>query len=125
MSSCGCGPSTARNAGSDDGDEPSRLHGSAVGSVERTNLCTLYLRAYEGRLPSAILGDTAAADAVDRIDYDWERMRRTLRPATAHDLVTTRCAGSTCSTASRSNGRLCGSGRLRRIVFPSSAFPRI
>lgn len=60
------------------------------GSVEWTNLCTLYLRAYESRLPSAMLGDTAAAEAIERIGYDWERMRRTLRPATAHYLVTMR-----------------------------------
>ena len=41
------------------------------GSVEWTNLCMLYLRAYESRSPAPILGDTAAAEAVDRIEYDW------------------------------------------------------
>ena len=50
------------------------------GSVEWTNLCTLYLRTYESRSPAPILGDTAAAEAVDRIEYDWARMRRAMRP---------------------------------------------
>src|ERR1700730_16964597 len=50
------------------------------GSVEWTNLCMLYLRAYESRSPAPILGDTAAVGAVDRIEYDWARMRRAMRP---------------------------------------------
>jgi O-methyltransferase involved in polyketide biosynthesis len=50
------------------------------GSVEWTNLCTLYLRAYESRLEHPVLGDRAAADAVDRIDYDFARIHRTARP---------------------------------------------
>jgi methyltransferase (TIGR00027 family) len=50
------------------------------GSVEWTNLGTLYLRAYESHLPAPILGDKAAAEAVDRIEYDWARMRRAWRP---------------------------------------------
>lgn len=45
------------------------------GSVEWTLLVTLYLRACESRLERPILGDTAAAEAVDRIDYNWSRMR--------------------------------------------------
>ena len=55
---------------------------NAVGwrSVEWTNLVTLYLRAYESRSPRTVLGDTAAAEAVDRIDYDWARMRRAAQP---------------------------------------------
>ena len=36
------------------------------GSVEWTNLCTLYLRAYESRSPRPILGDHAAAEAVEQ-----------------------------------------------------------
>jgi methyltransferase (TIGR00027 family) len=60
------------------------------GSVEWTNLCTLYLRAYESRSPAAILGDTAAAEAVDRIEYDWARMRRAMRPGTNQYMVTMR-----------------------------------
>lgn len=39
----------------------------AWGSVEWTNLVTLYLRACESRSRQPILGDTAAAEAVDRI----------------------------------------------------------
>ena len=60
------------------------------GSVEWTNLCTLYLKAYESRSPAAILGDTAAAEAVDRIEYDWARMRRAMRPASNQYMVTLR-----------------------------------
>ncbi|ATL67277.1 class I SAM-dependent methyltransferase [Nocardia terpenica] len=50
------------------------------GSVQWTNLGTLYLRACESRSPQRILGDDAAAEAVDRIDYDWARMHRIIRP---------------------------------------------
>lgn len=60
------------------------------GSVEWTNLCTLYLRAYESHSPAPILGDTAAAEAVDRIEYDWARMRRATRPGSNQYMVTMR-----------------------------------
>jgi methyltransferase (TIGR00027 family) len=60
------------------------------GSVEWTNLCTLYLRAYESRSPKPILGDKAAAEAVDRIEYDWGRMRRSMRPGSNQYMVTMR-----------------------------------
>lgn len=60
------------------------------GSVEWTNLCTLYLRAYESRSPAPILGDTAAAEAVDRIEYDWARMRRAMRPGSNQYMVSMR-----------------------------------
>ena len=55
---------------------------SSVGwrSVEWTNLVTLYLRAYESRSPTPILGDHAAAEAVDRIEYDFKRMHRAAQP---------------------------------------------
>ena len=46
------------------------------GSVGWTLLVTLYLRACESRLERPILGDRAAADAVEHIDYNWARMRR-------------------------------------------------
>jgi methyltransferase (TIGR00027 family) len=62
----------------------------AWGSVEWTNLCTLYLRAYENESPAPILGDTAAAEAVDRIEYDWARMRRASWPRSNQYLVTMR-----------------------------------
>lgn len=62
------------------------------GSVEWTNLCTLYLRAYESRSPAPLLGDTAAAEAVDRIDYDWARMRRATRPGSNQYLVSVRAS---------------------------------
>ena len=63
-------------------DQSSKLDFSGVrwGSVEWTNLCTLYLRAYESRLERPILGDRAAAEAVDRIDYDFARMHRSVQP---------------------------------------------
>jgi methyltransferase (TIGR00027 family) len=60
------------------------------GSVEWTNLVTLYLRAYESRSPHPILGDDAAAAAVDRIDYDFKRIHRTSLPASNQYLVTLR-----------------------------------
>ncbi len=60
------------------------------GSVEWTNLVTLYLRAYESRSAQPILGDTAAADAVDRIDYDFKRIHRTSFPASNQYLVALR-----------------------------------
>ncbi len=58
--------------------------------MEWTNLVTLYLRAYESRSRRPILGDHAAADAVDRIDYDFKRIHRTSLPATNQYLVTLR-----------------------------------
>jgi methyltransferase (TIGR00027 family) len=60
------------------------------GSVEWTNLVTLYLRAYESRSAQPILGDHAAAEAVDRIDYDFTRMQRSARPASNQYLVALR-----------------------------------
>jgi len=60
------------------------------GSVEWTNLVTLYLRAYESRSRRPILGDKAAAEAVDRIEYDWARMRRAMRPGSNQYMVTMR-----------------------------------
>ncbi|OBI45955.1 methyltransferase [Mycobacterium kyorinense] len=60
------------------------------GSVEWTNLCTLYLRAYESRLEQPVLGDRAAAEAVDRIDYDFGRMHRTAQPWANQFLVALR-----------------------------------
>jgi O-methyltransferase involved in polyketide biosynthesis len=66
----------------DETDQSDKVDFSGVrwGSVEWTNLCTLYLRAYESRLERPILGDRAAAQAVDRIDYDFARMHRSVQP---------------------------------------------
>lgn len=61
-------------------------------SVEWTMLGTLYLRACESRRQHTILGDTAAAEAVDRIDYDWARMRRYMVPGVNQWLVALRAA---------------------------------
>ncbi len=65
---------------------------SAVGwgSVEWTNLVTLYFRAYESRSPRTILGDRAAADAVERIDYDFNRIHRATQPWANQYLVALR-----------------------------------
>lgn len=60
------------------------------GSVEWTNLVTLYLRAYESRTRHPILGDHAAAEAVDRIDYDFKRIHRNSLPASNQYLVALR-----------------------------------
>jgi len=60
------------------------------GSVEWTNLVTLYLRAYESRSRQPILGDHEAAEAVDRIDYDFKRIHRTSFPVTNRYLVALR-----------------------------------
>ena len=60
------------------------------GSVEWTNLVTLYLRAYESRSRRPILGDHIAAEAVDRIDYDFKRIRRISLPASNQYLVALR-----------------------------------
>ena len=60
------------------------------GSVEWTNLVTLYLRAYESRSRRPILGDNAAAEAVDRIDYDFKRIHRTSFPASNQYMVVLR-----------------------------------
>ncbi len=60
------------------------------GSVEWTNLVTLYLRAYESRTQHPILGDHAAAAAVDRIDYDFKRVHRSSLPALNQYLVALR-----------------------------------
>jgi methyltransferase (TIGR00027 family) len=60
------------------------------GSVEWTNLVTLYLRAYESRSRKPLLGDHAAAAAVDRIDYDFKRIHRNSLPASNQYLVVLR-----------------------------------
>jgi O-methyltransferase involved in polyketide biosynthesis len=73
-------------------EQSSKVDFSGVrwGSVEWTNLCTLYLRAYESRLEHPVLGDRAAAEAVDRIDYDFARMRRATLPWSNQFLVALR-----------------------------------
>jgi O-methyltransferase involved in polyketide biosynthesis len=65
---------------------------SSVGwrSVEWTNLVTLYLRACESRSPRPILGDRAAAKAVDHIEYDFRRIHRAAQPWANQFLVVLR-----------------------------------
>lgn len=71
---------------------PDKVDFSSVawGSVEWTNLVTLYLRACESRSKRPILGDGVAAEAVDRIGYDFKRMRRSTMPASNQYLVALR-----------------------------------
>ena len=64
--------------------------GIARKSVAWTMLCTLYLRAYESHAEHSILADHAAAEAVDRIEYDFDRMRRDVRPAGGQYIVALR-----------------------------------
>jgi O-methyltransferase involved in polyketide biosynthesis len=61
-------------------------------SVEWTGLCVLYLRACESRVPNPILGDQFAARDVARIDYDFERLRRYVRPSRNQFAVALRTA---------------------------------
>ncbi len=60
------------------------------GSVEWTNIVTLYLRACDSRSAHPVLGDTAAEEAVDRIGYDFKRVHRSSLPATSKYLVALR-----------------------------------
>lgn len=55
--------------------------GVSWGSVGWTMLCTLYLRAHESRSEHSILADHAAAEAVDRIDYDFDKIKRYVNPS--------------------------------------------
>lgn len=55
-----------------------------------TLLGTLYLRAWESRLPQPILGDRHAAEAVERIDYDFAALEKRLRPRGNQFLVALR-----------------------------------
>jgi O-methyltransferase involved in polyketide biosynthesis len=48
-----------------------------------TMLATLYGRALDGRSPHSVLNDSAAADAVARIDYDFSKTRMTGTRATS------------------------------------------
>ncbi|GAA2294592.1 class I SAM-dependent methyltransferase [Nonomuraea roseoviolacea subsp. roseoviolacea] len=58
--------------------------------VTWTLLATLYLRAWESRLPEPILGDRYAAEVVERIDYDFAALRRRVRPEANQFLVALR-----------------------------------
>lgn len=60
------------------------------GSVPWTMLCTLYMRAHESRSDHSILADHAAAAAVDRIDYDFERIRKAVRASSSQYSVVLR-----------------------------------
>ncbi|CQD15713.1 tetracenomycin polyketide synthesis O-methyltransferase TcmP [Mycobacterium europaeum] len=99
------------------------------GSVEWTNLVTLYLRAYESRSERPILGDRAAAEAVDRIHYDFQRIHRTSLPASNQYLVALRAKqlDGWCADFLRRNPDAvvlhlgCGlDGRAFRVAAPPS-----
>ena len=72
------------------------LSGVRWGSVGWTLLVTLYLRACESRLERPILGDRAAADAVEHIDYNWARMRRWVPAWANHFMVALRAKQLEC-----------------------------
>lgn len=58
--------------------------------VSWTLLATLYLRAWENGRQRPILGDRYATEAIERIDYDWPRLKRRVRPSANQYLVTLR-----------------------------------
>jgi len=60
--------------------------------VTWTLLGTLYLRAWESRAERSILRDHWAAEAVDRIDYDFARLSKRLRPQSNQFLVALRAS---------------------------------
>jgi O-methyltransferase involved in polyketide biosynthesis len=55
--------------------------------VTWTLLGTLYLRAWESRLEPPILGDRYAAEAIERIDYDFAKLKRRVQPASSQFIV--------------------------------------
>jgi hypothetical protein len=57
-----------------------RLQRYSPCGVTWTLLDTLYRRAWEGRLPHPILGDHYAAEPIERIDYDFAKLKRRVRP---------------------------------------------
>lgn len=61
-------------------------------SVEWTNICLLYLRACESKLAQPILGDHLAARDVARIEYDFKRIHRVVRPEINQFMVALRSA---------------------------------
>ncbi|MEV7970217.1 class I SAM-dependent methyltransferase [Sphaerisporangium sp. NPDC088356] len=61
--------------------------GLADEDVAWTLVGTLYLRAWESRLPTPILGDHYAAEAIERIDYDFPKLKRQVRPGSNQFLV--------------------------------------
>jgi O-methyltransferase involved in polyketide biosynthesis len=82
------------------------------GSVEWRNLVTQYLRAYESHSRQPILGDKAAAQAADRIDYDFKRTPRTSLPASNQYLVALRAKQFDGWSAGATPTRLTGHRRL-------------
>ncbi|HYQ63387.1 class I SAM-dependent methyltransferase [Actinophytocola sp.] len=58
--------------------------------VTWTLLGTLYLRAYESHLPRPILGDHYAVGAVERIEYDFDKLKRRVKPSANQFLVALR-----------------------------------
>lgn len=59
------------------------MHKVDLTEVRETMLLTLMGKARESRLPNSILNDRFAAEAMDRIDYDFRR----LRPRKAADII--------------------------------------
>jgi O-methyltransferase involved in polyketide biosynthesis len=59
-------------------------------AVMWTSLATLYLRAWDSHAKRSILGDHWAAEALDRIDYDFAKFKKRLRPQSNQFLVALR-----------------------------------
>jgi O-methyltransferase involved in polyketide biosynthesis len=74
--------------------EPGKVDFTAIpdDGVTWTLLGTLYLRAYESHLPRPILGDHHAAEAVERIEYDFDRLKRRVKPSGNQFLVALRAS---------------------------------
>ncbi|MFI6594768.1 class I SAM-dependent methyltransferase [Nonomuraea sp. NPDC050536] len=66
------------------------VRGLDDGGITWTLLGTLYLRAWESRNPRSILGDHYAAEAVDRLEYDFDALKRRVRPESNQYLVALR-----------------------------------
>jgi O-methyltransferase involved in polyketide biosynthesis len=58
--------------------------------VTWTLLGTLYLRAWESRAEHPILGDHYAAEALDRIEFDLDKLKKRVRPESNQFLVALR-----------------------------------
>lgn len=66
---------------------------AASEGVTWTLLVTLYLRAYDSRQEHPVLGDHYAAEAVERINYDFDRLARWMLPQANQYLVALRARG--------------------------------
>lgn len=64
---------SAASSPAERGDSAARSLTVSLTGAPETMLATLYARALDSRAPDSVLHDHAAAEAVDRIDYDFAR----------------------------------------------------